>query len=65
MTDDLFTHAERRRDDGMACASTPRKSSPVYGCPRLKTVIVDAALKGEITEAEAADLFVQYGLRSV
>lgn len=41
----------------------PRPDSPVYGCPRLKEVIVDAALKGEITQQEAADLFVEYGLR--
>lgn len=42
----------------------PRQDSPIYGCPRLKDVIVAAALKGEITEQDAADLFAEYGLRS-
>lgn len=53
------------RDDGRPQRAAPavRKDSPVYGCPRLKEVIVDAALKGEITLQDAEDLFVEYGLK--
>jgi hypothetical protein len=46
-------------------APEPRQDSPIYGCPRLKDVVVAAALRGEISEQDAADLFIEYGLRGV
>lgn len=40
-----------------------RKDSPLCSSPSLKDAVVLAALKGEITTEEAAELFVEYGLR--
>lgn len=42
-----------------------RPHSPLWQSPQLKEVIVAAALNGEITEQDAADLFEEYGLREV
>lgn len=42
----------------------PRPDSPVYGSPRLKEVILDAALNGSLTQQDVDDLFVEYGLVS-
>lgn len=46
-------------------AGEPRPHSPLWQSPQLKEVIVAAALAGEITEQDAADLFVEYGLKKV
>ncbi len=40
----------------------PRPDSPVFGCPVLKAVIIDAALKGRLTAQEVDELFIEYGL---
>lgn len=40
-----------------------REDSPIFGSPRLKEVILDATLKGEITAEEVDELFLEYGLR--
>lgn len=40
-----------------------REDSPIFSSPRLKEVILDAALRGEITTEEVDDLFLEYGLR--
>jgi len=41
-----------------------REDSPVFGSPSLKECVVLAVLRREITPEEAAELFVEYGLRS-
>lgn len=41
----------------------PRPQSVLWRSPQLKEVIVDAALKGEITQQDVADLFAEYGLK--
>lgn len=41
-----------------------REDSPIFANSNLKEAVVLAVLKREITTEEAAELFVEYGLRS-
>lgn len=59
------THARRADELSRDMDNIKRPHSPLWQSPQLKEVIVAAALAGEITEQEAADLFVEYGLKEV
>lgn len=48
---------------GRRARVTVRPALPQLGAPDLKTVIVDAALAGQLTTREAEDLISEYGLR--
>lgn len=51
---------------GLIRATTPiRADSPVYGSPKLKSVIIDSVLKGEISQQEAKEMIAEYGLKEV
>jgi Holliday junction resolvase len=48
---------------GLVRSSTSARPA-LYGSPRLKEVIVEAAMAGVFTEREAQDIFEEYGLRN-
>lgn len=51
--------------DFLALARATRMYSPVYRSSSLKKCIIDSVLKKEISQQEAEEMIVEYGLRSV
>jgi hypothetical protein len=61
----MTAQIETRSARGGNRSRETRPHSPIWRSPRLKDVIVAAALAGQITQQDAADLFVEYGLKEV